>query len=109
MHELAITESIVSGVVERMGSTRIASLQLEIGALSGVVADSVRFCFELVAEGTTVQGARLDIDEPRGRIACARCRSETEINGPVALCPCGNADVELLAGTELRIRSVEVM
>lgn len=109
MHELAITESIVSGVVERMGSTRIASLQLEIGAFSGVVPDSVRFCFELVAEGTTVEGARLDIDEPRGRVACSRCRAEVEIDGPMALCPCGNADVELLAGTELRIRSVEVM
>ncbi|MGO9163125.1 MAG: hydrogenase maturation nickel metallochaperone HypA [Streptosporangiaceae bacterium] len=47
-------------------------MSLEIGALSGVVADSPRFCFGLAAEGTQLEGARLDIAEP----AAARwCRS----------------------------------
>ena len=108
MHELAITESIVAAVVERMADTPVWRVRLEIGRLSGVVPDAVRFCFELVAAGTTLEGAVLDIDEPGGRVACHRCAAEFDSDDVVALCPCGSADVELVAGRELRIRSVEV-
>ncbi|GAB3689797.1 hydrogenase maturation nickel metallochaperone HypA/HybF [Nocardiopsis oceani] len=108
MHELAITENIVDGVVERMGETRIRSLQLEVGTLSGVIPEAVRFCFDLVAEGTTLEGARLDIDEPEGRALCASCGTEFTPEGWTVLCACGSSDVELLSGTRLRIRSVEV-
>jgi hydrogenase nickel incorporation protein HypA/HybF len=63
MHELAITEAVVAQVTERLPSSKVTLVRLEIGALSGVVADSVRFCFELVAEGTNLEGASLEIVE----------------------------------------------
>ncbi|HET9893539.1 MAG TPA: hydrogenase maturation nickel metallochaperone HypA [Streptosporangiaceae bacterium] len=66
MHELAVTESVVSAVAERLPKAKVTAVRLEIGALSGVVADSVRFCFDLVAEGTNLAGASLEIDEPPG-------------------------------------------
>ena len=50
----------------------------------------------------------LEIDEPGGRVACRRCAAEFDTDEVLALCPCGSADVELLRGRELRIRSVEV-
>lgn len=109
MHELAIMENVVDGVHERMGSTKISSIQLEIGKLSGVIPDSIRFCFDIVAAGTTMEGARLDIDEPPGWAHCRVCFAEFGAAGVVVLCSCGSADVELVAGTQLRIRSVEVM
>jgi hydrogenase nickel incorporation protein HypA/HybF len=108
MHELAITESIVATVVERMPGTAVRRVRLEIGRLSGVVPDAVRFCFELVTAGTTLDGAVLEIDEPGGRVACRRCGIEFDTDEALALCPCGSVDVELLRGRELRIRSVEV-
>ena len=58
--------------------------------------------------GTTLEGAVLEIDEPGGRVACRRCAAEFETDDVIALCPCGSADVDLLRGRELRIRSVEV-
>ncbi|SDM82201.1 hydrogenase maturation nickel metallochaperone HypA [Allokutzneria albata] len=109
MHELSITQSIVEAIVERMGGTRISAVRLEIGKLSGVLVDSVRFCFDLVAEGTTVQGARLVIDEPAGGARCRDCTEEFDVEDPIVLCPaCGSADAEVLSGRELRIKSVEV-
>jgi hydrogenase nickel incorporation protein HypA/HybF len=66
MHELAITEGIVAAVTEKLPDRKITLVRLEIGALSGVVADSVRFCFDLVAEGTTLEGAELEIIESAG-------------------------------------------
>jgi hydrogenase nickel incorporation protein HypA/HybF len=108
MHELSITQSVVDAVLERLPDTEIASVRLEIGKLSGIVADSVRFCFDLVVEGTPLQGARLDIEEPGGRAHCVDCDAEFDVDEPILLCPCGSANVEVLTGRQLRIRSVEV-
>ncbi|MDR7303366.1 hydrogenase maturation nickel metallochaperone HypA/HybF [Haloactinomyces albus] len=108
MHELGITQSIVEAVLDVVEEPRITRLQLEIGRLSGVVPDSVRFCFDLVAEGTALDGAQLDIVEPEGRGSCRRCGAEFEVPDLIVLCPCGSADVAVLEGRELRVRSVEV-
>ncbi len=108
MHELAITESVVEAVTGRLPDARITCVNLEIGALSGVVADSVRFCFDLVAEGTNVEGARLEISEPPGRCQCHICGTQFEANGLIALCPCGSVEVTIVSGQELRITSVQV-
>jgi hydrogenase nickel incorporation protein HypA/HybF len=109
VHELSIAQSIVDAVVEKMGDQRVTSVRVEIGKLSGVVADSVLFCFDLVADGTVVAGARLDIVQPSGTARCRDCAREFEVNDPIVLCPgCDSAYVDVLSGRELRIRSVEV-
>jgi hydrogenase nickel incorporation protein HypA/HybF len=108
MHELAITEGVLEAVTSRMPDARITCVRLEIGALSGVVADSVRFCFDLVTEGTNLQGARLEITEPPGRCRCRVCGSEFEPDGPLLICPCGSIEISVLAGGELKITSVQV-
>src|SRR6187401_2121600 len=88
-------------VVERMPDTPGQRVRLEIGRLYGVVPDAVRFCFDLVTAGTTLDGAELEIDEPHGRVACRGCGTEFDSDEVLALCPCGSADVELLRGREL--------
>ena len=108
MHELAITQSIVDAVTERTGATRVGTVRLEIGTLSGVVVDSVRFCFELVAAGTPLEGARLEIAEPPGEAHCRTCELTFPTSDLILLCACGSADVELLSGSQLSIKSVEV-
>jgi hydrogenase nickel incorporation protein HypA/HybF len=37
-----------------------------VGELSGVVPDSLQFCFELATEGTSLQGASLEISQTPG-------------------------------------------
>ena len=108
MHELAITEGVIDAVTGRLPGARITCVRLEIGALSGVVADSIRFCFDLVTEGTDLQGARMEITEPPGSCKCRVCGSEFEPDGPVILCPCGSADIAVLTGQDLKITSVMV-
>ena len=108
MHELAITEGVVSAVAQRVPCAKVTSVLLEIGAMSGVVADSVRFCFDLVTEGTNLEGARLEIVEPDARCLCRTCGAEFAPDWPILLCDCGSADVAILSGQDLRILSVEV-
>ena len=108
MHELAITEGVVAAVAGRLPDAKITCVRLEIGALSGVVADSVRFCFDMVTEGTSLHGARLEISQPAARCHCRVCRTDFAPDGPIALCPCGSAEITVLTGQELKITSVQV-
>lgn len=108
MHELAITESVVDAVTARLPGQRVTCVRLEIGALSGIVAESVRFCFDLVTEGTNLEGAALEIAQPRAHCRCRSCGREFEPDGPITLCSCGSAEVTVLTGQELKITSVQV-
>lgn len=103
-----MTQSVVEAIVDKIGDVPVAAVRLEIGALSGVVADSVRFCFELVAQGTGLEGARLDIDQPPGRAYCRTCGDAFGLSDPIMLCACGSADLAITDGEQLRIVSVEV-
>lgn len=109
MHELSITQSVVDAVAERMGTAPIRRVRLSVGRLSGVVPDSVQFCFELVTAGTTLEGAVLEIDEPPGRATCAACGAAFDTGEVLPMCGCGSAEVTVAGGTELRIKEVEVL
>ena len=108
MHELAIIEGVVDTVAGGWATRRSPRVRLEVGELSGVLADSLLFCFGLAAEGTTLQGASLEITQIPGRCRCRACGCEFSPGGPVLLCPCGSADAEVLSGQELTIASVKV-
>jgi hydrogenase nickel incorporation protein HypA/HybF len=108
VHELAITEGLVDAVTERLPDARVTCVRLEVGALSGVVADSLRFCFDLVTEGTNLEGAALEIIQPPASCRCRVCGQEFEPDGPIVLCPCGGAEVTVLTGQDLKITSVQV-
>ena len=108
MHELTITESIVSTVCERIGEGRVCRVVLEVGRLCGVVPDALRFCFEVCAAGTIVEGAELEIRDVPGLAWCGSCQRHFAIEFPLGLCECGGPDFEIVSGRELRIREVEV-
>lgn len=108
MHELAVTESIVAAITERLGDARITRVVLEVGSLSGVVPDAVQFCFDVCTKGTVLDGAVLEIVTLPGRARCCTCAAETEVADLLAVCPCGSIALEVMAGQELRIREVEV-
>ena len=108
MHELAIAESVVSTIAERLGDRAVRVVHLEVGQLSGVSADSLRFSFEVVVMGTALAEAELIIDEPCGQAECATCGETFLVADLILLCACGSSDVRVLAGEDLKILSVEV-
>jgi len=108
VHELAITESMVAAVAERVGEARVARVRLQIGQLAGIVPQALRFCFEAYTRGTPMEGAALEIDEIPARGRCPRCGTEVAMPGFLDDCACGSIEVDLIAGHELRIKHVEV-
>jgi hydrogenase nickel incorporation protein HypA/HybF len=109
MHELSITRSVVAIVSERAVGMRVTRVRLEIGLLSAIMPDAVRFCFGVCTADTPLAGAQLDIDEIPGRGRCNDCGTEMDLAAPVGRCPrCGTASLRLIAGQELNIKEMEV-
>jgi len=108
MHEMSITGSVVALCAERAAGQQVIRVTLEIGKLAGVVPDAVRFCFEICATGTALEGAELEIIETPGRAVCRDCGAGVSMQQLYDCCACGSANLELTAGEELKIKQMEV-
>src|SRR5919206_3921881 len=109
MHELAIADAVVTIAREHARGRRVSAVDVRIGRLRQVVPDALEFAFELVAAGTEVEGAELRVEHVPVRVRCARCASESEaLEFPLACARCGDPDVEVVAGDELLVESLEL-
>lgn len=109
MHEMSITQSVVEICERNAAGRRVTAVTLEIGALSGVVPESVEFCFEACTRGTLLDGAQLIIEQVPARGRCHGCGSETALQAYFDPCgSCGDYGIEVLAGEELRVKELEV-
>ena len=108
MHELGIARNIVAIVSDAARGRKVHRVTLEVGALSGVMTDAIAFCFPVVAEGTVVEDALLDIHEIEGRARCTVCASEFAMPTLYTACPCGSRQLERLQGGELNIKTMEL-
>jgi hydrogenase nickel incorporation protein HypA/HybF len=108
MHELGIARNIVGIVSEAAGGRPVTRVTLEVGALSGVLAEAIAFCFDVAAEGTPVEGAALNIIRVEGRALCRSCGAEFATPALYTPCPCGSRQSVRLTGEELRIKTMEL-
>jgi len=108
MHEMALTEDLVSLIAEHCAGRQVTRVVLEVGKLSAVVPDAIRFCFELCAEGTPAEGARLELVEVTGLARCRSCEREFALDSVFDRCSCGSLSLEFLSGEQLQLREVEV-
>ncbi len=114
MHEMGIALEIIdialASIPEPLKGSSVARVNLKVGRLSAVVADSLRFCFNVASKNTPLEGAELLIEEIPVRAQCRDCRHEWTITGPAFVCEsCGGGSLELLSGRELDIQSIELV
>ena len=108
MHEMGITQSIVAIVSEQAAGRKVTRVTLEIGKLTAIMPDAIAFCFDIVARGSPLDGAALDIVQVPGRARCLDCGSDIALTEVFGRCGCGSHRLERLAGEELNIKSMEV-
>ncbi len=112
MHELSLAQSIAEiaqNAASANGKGRILAVGVRIGELSGVIVDSLTFCFAAITSGTPLEGVTLRVDHIPVRARCGACRSESEVRDLVFLCPsCGSGNLEIIAGRELQVSHIEV-
>lgn len=113
MHELSIVEALIEQVdreLHRAGQNgRVVELNLAVGRLSGVNSGSLRFAFELLSPGSVVEGAQMNITEPKAACRCRDCGHTEPIEELLAQCPnCGSGNVVIEGGRELVLDSIEL-
>jgi len=112
MHEMSLAEG-VRGIVEdaarAQGFRRVRVVVLEIGELSSVEVDALRFCLEAVLHDTVAEGARIEVDAVPGTGWCMQCERSVAVRQRYDACPhCGSYQVQPTGGTEMRVKELEV-
>jgi hydrogenase nickel incorporation protein HypA/HybF len=112
MHEMALTENLVDLIEDegrKQGFARVSVIRLEIGALGHVDPEAIRFCFDAVARGAIMEGARLEIIAVPGEGWCFDCGKKVAMFERFGPCPeCGRHHVQVIAGQEMRVKELEV-
>lgn len=113
VHELSIAHSLVEAASEaarEAGAVKVNEVRLRIGALSGVVASALHFCYEIAAAGTPLEGSTLRITELPVVIYCPNCEAEVELPSvQLFCCPvCDTPGAAVRQGREMEIESLEI-
>ncbi|MBN3950817.1 MAG: hydrogenase maturation nickel metallochaperone HypA [Nostoc sp. NMS7] len=108
MHELGITKNIVAIVAEQAKGAKVQRVLLEIGKLSAIMPDAIRFCFDICTQDTVLAGATLEILEIPGLAKCRQCGAEIALDKPYGICNCGSVQLDLITGEELKIKEIEI-
>lgn len=112
MHEMSLCESILQ-VLEQQAETqhyrKVKTVWLEIGALSGVEIEALRFSFEVVVQGSLAEHAQLEIIKIPGQAWCMACAANVVVEQLYDVCPqCGSHQLQVNNGDQMRIKELEV-
>jgi len=112
VHELGIAQGILEIVrqyVPEAQAGEVRAIKMRVGEMSGVVPDSLDFCFGAIVADTAYRGAFLAIERVATRCRCGACGREFSVDHPAFVCPdCGSPRVTLVAGSELQVVEVEL-
>jgi hydrogenase nickel incorporation protein HypA/HybF len=109
LHELSIAESVVRVASRQADGRRVTKVQMKVGYLRQVVPSSLTFGFGLLAEGTPVEGAELEIEQVPAEGRCRGCGAESILSCfPLQCQRCGGFELEIFKGEELMVDSLEL-
>jgi hydrogenase nickel insertion protein HypA len=114
MHEISLVQNLIQQLKELAAankSSRIITVTMEIGPLAGVVVDSFRFGFEILAtEDERTRGAVLIVETPEVSYRCSGCgfTMVAAAARPDQCRQCGDTLLVGEGGDDLILRRVEM-
>lgn len=112
MHEMSLCEGVLQLLREHavsQGFSQVKRVWLEIGALSGVEPQAMRFCFDVVMKESLADGAQLEIIHLPGEAWCMKCGEPVQVTARYQACPqCGSYQLQVTGGDEMRVKELEV-
>jgi hydrogenase nickel incorporation protein HypA/HybF len=112
MHEVSIAANIleiVGNELSKHNGANVEKLHLQIGSLSGVVVDSLRFALDVSKKNSVLHSAEIVIDEIAARASCCSCAFVFDADDYFVTCPrCQGCEIEFLSGKELLIKSIVI-
>lgn len=110
MHELSITQNILAIALDHCPDEHhITDIHIVVGQLASIIDDCVAFYWDIISAGTVAQGAQLHFERVPALLRCRTCDTNYALNGLSLACPnCDSADIEICAGEEFYVSSIEV-
>lgn len=112
MHEMSLVEGVlqlVEDTARREQAHKVKLVVLEIGRLSSVEPEALKFCFDVVTRGSIAEGALLEIIDLPGVGWCLPCGASVPMEEVYGACPqCGSHQVQPTGGTEMRVKEIEI-
>jgi hydrogenase nickel incorporation protein HypA/HybF len=112
MHEMSLAEGVVQLIEDAardQAFAKVTTVWLEIGQLSGVEVEAMKFCFDVVTRDGIADGARLEIIALPGTGWCMKCSKTVPMSEVFGECPeCGSHQMQVTGGTEMRVKELEV-
>jgi hydrogenase nickel incorporation protein HypA/HybF len=123
MHELSTSEAIADFILEeakKREAERVLGVQIEIGGLSFLNPEQVKFWLELKFEKTIARGAKLNIKLTKPEISCPECgyKGKLEMKDdpvyhlvvPSLSCPrCGSSKVMVEKGRGCTVNRIRLL
>ena len=117
MHELSTAQSLLETILEvakQKGAKRITMVYLEIGELTFLNPEQLKFAFETISQSTLAENSGLTIIEKKGHYKC-ECGSEGELprvegmhSVPAFYCPDCGGSVKISSGKQCFVQSVDM-
>jgi hydrogenase nickel incorporation protein HypA/HybF len=110
VHELSICSSIADIAARHAGGRTVSVINVRVGQLRQIVPDTLVYCWTLVSEQTPLAGSRISVESVPARIRCRTCDRSADVgDAPSFACgDCGGVEVEIVAGEEFLITSLEL-
>ena len=112
MHEMSLCEGVLQVLeteAQNQGFKRVKTVWLEIGDLSGVEIEAMKFCFDAVTRNSLADGAQLNIINTPGQAWCMPCSKTVVVKQRFDECPdCGSYQLQVTSGDEMKIKELEV-
>jgi hydrogenase nickel incorporation protein HypA/HybF len=108
MHELSMAQEMAKVIREKAGGKPVLSVDISVGAISGVVRESLEFCGQAVFEEAFGPAVKLVTHLSPARALCG-CGNEFDLPGPLSPCPsCQGFDRKLIGGRDVNINFIEI-
>lgn len=112
MHEFSIATSLMDQIEQlarENNATKVKFVELETGSIRQVIPEIMETAWQSVIADTIAQGSQLQITEIPAKAKCRKCGLEFKPQIDNYLCPsCVLADVEILEGDEIILKSVDM-
>jgi hydrogenase nickel incorporation protein HypA/HybF len=112
MHEISLLENvreILESHARSQSFVKVTRLTLEIGKLSCVEPEALRFGFDVVMKGSLAEDSELILTELDGIGFCQSCRQNTTMEQLYDVCDHCGRPLAVAQGMEMRIKDLVVI
>ncbi|MBM4240227.1 MAG: hydrogenase maturation nickel metallochaperone HypA [Euryarchaeota archaeon] len=119
MHELSMADAIVKTILdiaEKNDAEEIIEVTIELGKLTLLNPEQLKFMLEVISEDTLLDGAEFKMEIIPVEIECGSCNYTGSIDSdeldhftPILSCPqCGERDLKVISGRECNIKQIKI-